>query len=302
MNIITLTTDWGISDNYSAIFKAHLLREDAALQTVDVTHQIPSNNIAQAAFQIKTAYHYFPKNSVHIVDVNHQCQQNEQKYKMAVRNKTENTDDFPFMDYIAFQYDDHYFLCENNGIASLLCDKFAITEVVKLPEDKRYADFATFKAIPFYAKAAADLAKGVPLKKIGKKYDLDRVEIIRNIAPHVQRNEEHDIIYFYAQLIDNYGNIITNLTKKQFDAVADGRTRFDFKFSPLKVLENQKISASYNETRQSEALFLFGHSQYLEIWTKYAPLDKLILEQGAASHKISHWTFAVLFRKRDVSI
>ena len=294
MNIITLTTDWGISDNYLAIFKAHLLREDAALQTIDITHQVPSNNIAKAAFLTKTAYHYFPKNSVHIVDVSRQHQQNEQKYKAALQNETEKTEDLPFLDYLAFQYDDHYFLCENNGIVSFLCDRFAISEVVKLPLDKRYADFATFKAIPCCVKAAADLAKGVPLKKIGKKYDLNRIETIPNTPPHVDKGEDCDIISFNAQYIDSYGNIITNLDRKKFDAIADGRTHFEFYQSSLGTYKKQKISASYDEPAKSPLLFLFGHSQYLEICMKYAPFDKFILEHNA-NHNMLNWRFSIIF-------
>jgi S-adenosylmethionine hydrolase len=296
MNIITLTTDWGIADNYSAIFKAHLLREDAALQIIDITHQVPPNNIANAAFLTKTAYHYFPKNSVHIVDVSRQHQQNEQKYRTAVQNGTEHTEDFPFLDYLAFQYNDHYLLCENNGIVSYLCDKFDIAEVVKLPVDKRYADFATFKAIPHCVKAAADLAKGIPLKKIGKKYDINRIETIPKTPPHVSKESDCDIIAFNAQHIDSYGNIITNLDKKLFNEVADGRTQFEFYHSSLGTYKKQKISASYNETSQSSVLFLFGHSQFLEIWTKYAPFHKLLLEHNA-SHNMLNWKFTIQFKK-----
>ena len=296
MNIITLTTDWGISDNYLAIFKAHLLGEDTALQTLDITHQIVSNGIDRAAFLLKNAYHYFPKNSVHIVDVSRHHRQNELKYKTALRNGEDAVKELPFLDCLAFQYDDHYFLCENNGIVSLLCSKFDIQEVVKLPVDERYAHFTTFKAIPYYVKAAAQLAKGIPLKKVGEKYNINLIETMPHISPIVSENEESDIILFEAQHIDNYGNIITNLKKELFEKVAKDRTHFDFYNTYFGTVEKQKIAHSYNDTAKSDVLFLFGHSRYLEILTKYAPFDKLLLEHNA-NRNMRAWQFNIFFKK-----
>jgi S-adenosylmethionine hydrolase len=297
MNIITLTTDWGVSDNYLAIFKAHLLREDAALQTIDITHQVPSNNIRRAAFLLKTAYHYFPQDSVHIVDVGWLHYDNQSKYKIALRSGADAVGELPFLHYTAFRYDNHYFLCENNGIISFLCDKSEVSQIVKLPIDERYAHFKTFKAIPYYAKAAADLAKGVPLEDIGEQYDPTRIETIPNDPPFVTKGEEGDIIALRGQHIDSYGNIVTNLTKEKFDKVANGRKRFDFYNSTLNKYENQRIVHTYQSGNESLS-FVFGHSQYLEIWIKYAPLDKFILGQSANHNKLD-LNFTILFKKEE---
>ena len=297
-NIITLTTDWGTTDNYLAIFKAHLLREDASLQTIDITHQVPPNHIREAAFLLKTAYHYFPKNSVHIADVNWMHPQNERDYKIALQ-KEENTA-FPFLDYLAFRYKEHYFLCENNGIISFLCDKFEIDELVKLPADERYANFMSFNAIPYYVRAAANLAKGVPLSEIGEKYDVNSIESVPGVPPFVSQSDEEDIITFYALHVDNYGNIITNLEKELFYKVANGRTRFDFHHRNLDKdkYRKQKITASYNEVTKSSIQFLFGHSGYLEILMKQAPLNKFLFSHNA-SHNTQDWKFTIYFKKEE---
>ena len=296
-NIITLTTDWGTADNYLAIFKAHLLREDDSLQTIDITHQVPPNHIREAAFLLKTAYHYFPKNSVHIADVNWMHPQNERDYKIALQ-KEENTA-FPFLDYLAFRYKEHYFLCENNGIISFLCDdRFEIDELVKLPVDERYADFMAFKAIPYYVRAAANLAKGVPLSELGEKYDVHRIETIPNMPPIVSQNEEEDIISFNALHVDNYGNIITNLKKEQFNTIANGRTRFDFHHTSMGTKKKQKITTSYNEITKSPIQFLFGHSGHLEILMKHFPFNKFLFDHNA-SHNVQDWKFTIYFKKEE---
>ena len=298
MNIITLTTDWGIRDNYSAIFKAHLLRADSSLQLVDITHQVPSNRISEAAFLLKTAYHYFPKNSVHIIDINRLNQHYNPKYQAALLQGEESLKELSFLDYLAFRYDNHYFLCENNGIVSFLCSKFDIEEVVKLSFSDDYKHFTTFKAIPYYAQSAANLAKGVPLAEIGEPYPTNRIETIPNTPPIVSQSDENDAITFNAVYIDNYGNIITNLHKDLFEKVANGRTRFDFYHTDLGTFKQQKLAHSYYDTSKSGLLFLFGHHLHLEMLTKEAPLDKFLLGHNAAPN-MSGWRFTITFRKNE---
>jgi S-adenosylmethionine hydrolase len=300
MNIITLTTDWGIQDNYSAIFRAHLLREDASVQIVDITHQVSANHIREAAFLLKTSYHYFPENSIHIIDINNILNHNKPRHDAACRMGETAINTLPFLDYVAFRHNNHYFLCENNGIISFLCTKFDIEEVVKLPAEGDYGHFATFKAIPYYVKAAARLAKGVPLAEIGEKYDINRIETIPNTPPIVSQSDENDMIAFNALHVDNYGNIITNLHKDLFEKIANGRTRFDFYHTALGVAKRQKISLSYNDISKSSLLFLFGHHRYLEILTKHAPLDKLLLGHNAAPNMLD-WMFTVYFRKEEIN-
>ncbi|MCL2130984.1 MAG: SAM-dependent chlorinase/fluorinase [Lentimicrobiaceae bacterium] len=289
MNIITLTTDWGISDNYPAIFKTHLLREDASLQLIDITHQVPSNSVERAAFLLKTAYEYFPKNSVHIIDVSRHLPY-ETRYKAALKNGADAVADLPFLHCLALRHKEHYFLCENNGIISLLFSDFHAAEIVKLPVDERYAHFKAFKAIPYYVKSAVNLANGVPLAEIGEKYDINRIETIPADPPIISK----DTITFRGQYVDSYGNIITNLHKEVFEKVADGRKRFDFYNTALNRYEKQKIVRSYH-SGMGMLSFSFGHSQYLEIWSKDMPLSRFILEQGA-NHNNLDLSFTIIFR------
>jgi len=272
-NIITLTTDWGSSDNYAAIFKAHLYRENPSAKIVDVTHDVRKNAITDAAFLVKTMYQYFPKNSIHVVDVNFLAVYNENKYRQTL--KTENsTESLHFTHYLAFQYDGHYFLCENNGIISLLCNINEIKEIVKISPNITAENFHTFRAIPYWINAAAKLAKGENLLSIGEKYDISHLELLKEsmaFSPPKQK----DKIVFRSQYIDSYGNIITNLHKSFFDKVADGRMVFDFYCTQIGSKKKRRISMDYNDKSSDEFILLFGHSQYLEISTRYAPFAKI---------------------------
>jgi S-adenosylmethionine hydrolase len=275
-NIITLTTDWGNSDNYAAIFKAHLYRKNPNAKIIDVTHDIKKKNIIDSAFLVKTMYHYYPKNSIHIIDVNNLAPYNENKYCQTLKSG-QSTESLHFTHYLAFRYDEHYFMCENNGIISLLCNINEISEVVKILPNKMYENFHTFKAIPYWVDAATKLAKGENLLSIGEKYDIEHLELLKipiAFSPHGQK----DKIAFCCQYIDSYGNAITNLHKNFFEKVADGRTTFDFYCTQIGIKKNRKISTDYNDKFSNDFMLLFGHSQYLEICSgkDYAPIAKML--------------------------
>ena len=289
-HIITLTTDWGNSDNYAAIFKAHLYRENPNAKIIDVTHDIKKNAIIDAAFLVKITYPHFPQNSIHIIDVNFLSSSNEKILKTE-----QSTEKFNFTHYLAFYYDNHYFMCENNGIISSLCNINEIKEIVKIYPDETYDNFRSFKAIPCWVKAATKLANGDSLLSIGEKYDLKDIELLNipKVRHEIEQQEKRDKIVFHSQYIDSYGNIITNLHKNFFDKIADGRTTFHFYCTQTGTYKNRKISTEYNDKSDSQFILLFGHSQYLEIATKYAPFAKICRAES------SNLEFTIIFPPKN---
>ena len=272
-NIITLTTDWGEKDNYAALFKAHIYREIPDARIVDVTHNIRKHAVADAAFLVKTMYHYYPKNSIHIIDVNLISMKNGSLYRNALKTK-ENIHNLPFTHHLAFAYDGHYFLCPNNGIVALFCDIDHITETIKIPLCEDYSDFNTFKAVSYFVKSATALAKGTALNTIGQAYNSEDIELLKTPVAYIPPQKENQIICM-AQYIDNYGNIITNLHKDLFESIAKGRTSFSVLCQTLNIKQKCKLLNDYNESVQNP-LALFGHHNYLELSTSYAPMGDLL--------------------------
>jgi S-adenosylmethionine hydrolase len=273
-NTVTLTTDWGSSDNYIAIFKAHLYREYQDIKIVDVSHEVKKNTIRDAAFLVKHMYCYFPKKSIHIIDVNFLSSYNEPQYRKVLKAK-QPAECLNFTHYLAFLYDEHYFLCENNGMISLLCEIDAITEIVKISPCKEYELFHSFKAIPYWVKAATSLAKGEALSSIGEKYDIQDIELLKIPSAFTPRDQKDKII-FHSQYIYSYWNIVTNLHKDFLDKIANGRTTFDFYCTQLGIKKRRRISQTYNNISDERLILLFGHSQYLEIAAKYVPFAKIL--------------------------
>ena len=67
--LITLTTDFGLSDHYVGVVKGVILAENPAARIVDLCHQIEPYDLVGAALAVAASYPYFPQGTVHVVVV-----------------------------------------------------------------------------------------------------------------------------------------------------------------------------------------------------------------------------------------
>src|SRR3990172_3478378 len=67
--IITLTTDFGLSDPFVGIMKGVILAIAPDARIVDLTHQIGSYDIVEAAFLLSSSFRYFPEGTIHVAVV-----------------------------------------------------------------------------------------------------------------------------------------------------------------------------------------------------------------------------------------
>lgn len=234
MGTITLTTDLGHTDFYQAALKGSLLNLYPTVNIVDISHQIPSFDIQQAAFVLKNAYRYFPKKTVHLIGI-------DSVYSRNTR-------------YLAVRYDDYYFVGTDNGIFSLLFDGEP-DEAVELTvvQDLK---FLHFPLTDIFAKAAVYLAKGGKLSDIGSP--VHHIEQRAVVQPVIDK----DTIRGRVIYIDSFQNIITNITKELFTEVQNNRS-FTLHFRRNETIN--QLSWHYNEVPEGEKLCLFGISNHLEI-------------------------------------
>ena len=69
MAIITLTTDYGNKDYFTAAIKGAILSEAPEVQIIDISHQISPFNIQEGAYILKNAYHHFPGGTIHMIGI-----------------------------------------------------------------------------------------------------------------------------------------------------------------------------------------------------------------------------------------
>lgn len=246
MAIITLTTDFGEKDHFAGAVKGAIYNELPDVKIVDISHSVSPFSIPEAAYIIQNAYSSFPKGTIHIIGIDSEI--NEE-------NK-----------HIAIKLDDHYFLCANNGIMSMVCSDIAPEKIVEINIHDKIE--TSFPVLDVFVKVACHIARGGTLEVIGKL--IETIKPIKNIIPFV--NDEKNQIIGNVIYIDNYGNVVTNIKRAFFESIQKGRNfeiyARSYKFKKI----HQKYSDIVNfkipiDKRNDEGrgLVVFNSSDYMEI-------------------------------------
>ena len=219
MSIITLTTDFGNKDYAVGAVKAALISAISPLQIVDISHEISPYNLTECSYILKNAYLVFPKGSIHIIGV--ESEQNPENRHLAMR------------------YNDHYFIGADNGIMALLLDQHRPEKVVEINIHNNVV--TSFPVLDVFVNVAAHIARQGQLEVIGKP--IAAIKEIKELQPVI--NTEKNQILGAVIYIDNYGNVVTNITQKLFDEVGMSRNFIIF-------VRNEKFRQVY--TTYSEAI------------------------------------------------
>lgn len=246
MPIVTLTTDFGEKDHYVGAVKGALYNELETIRIVDISHTVSPFHLTEAAYIIQNAYRSFPKGTIHIVGIDSE---------LNPENK-----------HIAVLLDGHYFICANNGIISLLTSEIKPEKMVEINIHDRVE--SNFPVLDVFVKVACHIARGGTLEVIGKP--MEELKELKGLRPVV--NVENNQILGTVIYIDNYGNVISNITQKLFEKIGKGRP---FKISARGVnfsLIYKNYSDAINfelppEKREEDGkkLALWNSSNYLEL-------------------------------------
>ena len=234
MPIITLTTDWNLNDFYTGTLKGKILSLCPNAILVDITHQIQSFNLAQAAFVLKNSYPHFPSGTIHIIGVN-------------AEGGTDQS-------HLAIQADGHFFMGCDNGIFGLIFREEPKKIIRIKPESTEPVSFPAFSV---FAGAAARLARGEKISDLGNQVN-NYEKSIPLRATIEETGITGSIIY-----IDSYQNAITNITKDLFERI--GKNRVFEILVQSNYYKLNKINRTYGETSVGEILALFNSLNLLEI-------------------------------------
>lgn len=246
MAIITLTTDFGEKDHFTGATKGAIYSELPDVNIVDISHQVSPFNIPEAAYIIQNAYSSFPKGTIHIIGIDSE---------LNVENK-----------HIAMKLDDHYFICANNGIMSMICSEIAPEKIVEINIHDKIQ--TSFPVLDVFVKVACHIARGGTLEVIGKP--INTIKPINNLKPYV--NEDKTKIIGRVIYIDTYGNVVTNVRKSFFETIQKGRTfeitARQYKFKTIYKKYSDFVNFDIpKEKRQDEGkgIVVFNSGGFLEI-------------------------------------
>ena len=209
MSIISLTTDFGHKDYFVGALKGKILSENKEAVIVDISHEIDLFNTVEASYCIEASYNSFPKGTIHIIAVD-----------------SERTDE---IQHIAMQWDDHYFICADNGILNVLLHKKLAQKMVSINIHDRLQKNASDMDV--FVAVAGHISRGGLLNVIGKEiFDLKPKNTFSTVVSNDLQSLIGQIIY-----IDSFGNCVTNISQKQFIDLSRNKT-FEI------LVKNKKIT------------------------------------------------------------
>ncbi len=203
--ILTVLSDFGDRDVYVGVIKGVIAQINPKLTVVDLTHQIPPQNIAAARFCLMNAYRYFPVGTVHVAVVDP---------GVGSRRRA-----------IAVEFAQGFLVGPDNGIFSgVLAQSPAIAAVEltnryywRTPQPSK-----TFHGRDIFAPVGANLASGISLKELGQEIDPETlvkldIGICNKTATGVMGldigicNKTATGVMGCIQYIDYFGNLVSNI-------------------------------------------------------------------------------------------
>ncbi|MEE3034324.1 MAG: SAM-dependent chlorinase/fluorinase [Bacteroidota bacterium] len=246
MPIITLTTDFGNKDYFVASVKGAILSEIKKVVVVDISNEIQPYNHSEAAYILRNAYKTFPKGTIHIVGV---------ESELTPENR-----------HIAMLFEEHYFIGSDNGIFSMIKNDLKADKIVEINIHEN--DSSSFSVLDVFVKVAAHLSRMGKLEVIGKS--IKSIKQINNINPVV--NNKGSQILGSVIYIDNYGNVVTNITRKFFNEIGKSRDYKIFartvKFERIFDTYSQAIDYSSPKEKREEdgkKIAIFNSANHLEL-------------------------------------
>ena len=228
---VALLSDFGTNDPFVGLMKGVLLSRAPNLTLIDITHQVPPQDVQTAAFYLMTAIPYMPKGTLFMTVVDPTVGTG----RGIVWAKTEN----------------YQFIAPDNGLVSWVEQKEPIVEARFISNSSLFMESisSTFHGRDIMAPVAAAIAKGLPEKKIGPVFG----EYRRLPFPKPVRAGNRVTGQVIA--IDHFGNVVTNIRRDLLSA----RGVYSVAGRMLKDLK-----LTYASVPEGEALAVIGSFGFLE--------------------------------------
>jgi len=246
MSIVSLITDFGLKDYFVAAIKAELHQEIKDAHIVDISHQVSPFNHTEAAYILTNAYKAFPKGSIHIVGVDSEFS--------------------PENSHIVMLFDGHFFIGANNGILSLIKDDRVPDKLVEINIHNNIT--SSFPVLDVFVKVAGHISRKGSLDVIGKS--ITEIKEVTGVRPVI--NPAEDKILGSVIYIDNFGNVVTNITEKLFNEYRKGRAFTIFaksiKFNSIHTSYTEAINFNVpkeNRDQDGKKIALFNAAGHLEL-------------------------------------
>lgn len=235
MAVITFMSDFGIEDHYVAAVKAVIISHNPSIPIIDISHQITPGDIGQAAYLLKSVFREFPKGTVHLCGIDN-----------VARERTR---------LLAMKVEDHFFVGSDSGVFSLISEDRP-TACIDLNAINPVN--STFPTKEILAPAAAGLASGKNIHEMGPAVDTI-MELFARKLKVTKREIAGNVIR-----VDQYGNLITNIEKKEFDIIQKLNNNAAFEITIGRETVS-RINENYFEVESGDCFVFFNSIGLLQI-------------------------------------
>ncbi len=236
MPVVTLSTDIGQSDYVVGAIKGQLLQAVPSFSIIDITHQLIANNYLHAAYVCTNAFAFYPAGSFHVVIINLFEKQPSHLLITSYKNQ--------------------FIVCPDNGILTMIVGEKP-TNIFSV-EVSAKASAGVLNCTAAIAELLKELQQNIPLENIAKP-----VFAIKEMYPF-RSTTGPNWIDSQIIFIDQFENVVVNLTKAEFEEHCKGR-----KFKIILPARNdggiETISENYASVEQGERLAWFNSAGYLEL-------------------------------------
>ena len=240
--IITLTTDFGLEDEYAGVLKGVILGLAPQAHLIDLCHTIRAQDIRQAAFILQASAPYFPKGTIHLAVVDPGVGTNRQLLGVRAMGQI--------------------FLGPDNGILSAFLHDPLFEDAFVLDCPERYLSplSNTFHGRDMLAPIAAALANGVELSSLGPQALKEK--LTKLASPTLQIDRIHGNIAGSVIHIDHFGNLTTNIHQRDLAGLTTDPTSIQIFHKQQQVTG---LASTYATVADGQALALIGSRGYLEL-------------------------------------
>ena len=254
MPIITLLTDFGTSDYFVGAMKGVILSISPDATIVDITHEIPPQDIETAAFNLLNCCRDFPTGTIHV----------------AVVDPGVGSDRRAIIIDCAGQL----FVGPDNGLFSWICEREDDWSAIHITKQeffrKRVSN--TFHGRDIFAPVAAALSRGQQPGQFGPA--LTNMVQLPSLKPAMidEHTIEGRIIH-----IDRFGNCVTNFTRQALESRGAATSwRMTLNHREINSLRN-----FFADSTTEEVFAIVGSAGFIEVCVRNGSAAKLLnVERG----------------------
>jgi len=186
--IISLLTDFGTQDGFVGIMKGVILGVNPSVSIVDLSHEVPPQDILTGALILRSAVAFFPLGTIHVAVVDPGVGSD----RRAILVETATS----------------LLVGPDNGLLSLAAPPDSVRRIIHLTNRQYFLPHVsqTFHGRDVFAPVAAHVSRGVPVEECGPS----AASMEQLTLPDVERDTAQ--VVGRAIAIDRFGNIVTNIS------------------------------------------------------------------------------------------